>query len=129
MDQKAIARTNSTKKLDSDIRDRFVRQEDFYKHLNETVFKPALGVELSKQAIKDIVYGLGDQVATVALAGGRVRLGKLGTFMQHRMPSGSRYNPVTKSSFDAPERLRLVFRCSKSTKRIFCQVSIDVVEN
>jgi len=118
MDQKAVARTSLSKKL-ADISSRFVRQEEFYDHLNETVFKPILGVELSRQAVKGIVYGIADQISVVALAGGKVRFGKLGTFVHHRTPAGPRYNPVTRTSFNAPERTKLAFRISKSTRRIF----------
>jgi nucleoid DNA-binding protein len=119
VNEKALANKNTAKKLGPGPQDRFVRQESFYDHLNQTVFKPVLGIELSRQAVKDIVCGIADQVSIVVLSGGKVRLGRLGTFMSRTSPAGPRYNPQTKSTFQVPERVKLVFRVSKVIQKLF----------
>lgn len=127
VDKRAISKSTLAKKIRDSIRDRVVRQDEFYDHLNKTVFVPVLGAELSRQAVKDIVFGIADQISYIVLAGGRVRMGKIGTFKPHVTPSGQRWNPQTQTNYEAPEKVKLAFRASDSSRRVFSQTgTLDV---
>lgn len=107
------------RKIADEIRDRVVKQDEFYDHLNKTVFMPVLGIELSRQAIKDIIGGITDQISVIVLGGGKVRLGKIGIFKPHVTPPGPRWNPRSKTSFHAEEKVKLAFKASRSSRRVF----------
>lgn len=120
MNQGAIAEVEQARKLrEHDLKDTHVIQESFFDHLNKTVFIPVLGVELTRQAVKAIVFGIADQLGYVVLSGAKIRFGKLGIFKPRILPSQVRWNPKTQKKFMAPERVRIVFNPSKSTKRVF----------
>lgn len=118
VDPRAVAK-GLARKIQDEIRDRVVKQDEFYDHLNKTVFMPVLGIELSRQAIKDIIGGIADQISVIVLGGGKVRLGKIGIFKPHVTPSGPRWNPRSKTSFQAEEKVKLAFKASRSSKRVF----------
>jgi nucleoid DNA-binding protein len=113
-DEKGLAR-----KIADEIRDRVVKQDEFYDQLNKSVFLPVLGHELSRQQAKDLVFGIADQISVIVLGGGKVRMGKIGIFKPHVTPPGQRWDPTTKTKFQAQERVKLAFKASKSSKRIF----------
>jgi nucleoid DNA-binding protein len=104
---------------DPDVQERLVTQDEFYDLLNEKVFIPHLGQELPFTVIKDIVHGMGDVVMEIIHNGDAVRFGKIGTFKLHVTPPGPRWDPTKKENFAGPERKKLAFRQSKSTKRLF----------
>jgi nucleoid DNA-binding protein len=97
----------------------FVTQEEFYRRLNEAVFKPNFGRELSFNESRDVVHGVADVICQMALEGESVRLGRLGMFKVHVTPPGPRWNPTKKERFDGPERRKIVFRPSKGTRNLF----------
>ena len=109
----------TTKTIEGELDGKFVTQDEFYEHLRLTVFCPVLGCNVSKKDIKDIVVGIGDQILFLVMSGAKVRLGRLGMFVPHTMPAGSRYNPITGEKFHAEKREKMMFRASKSTKRSF----------
>jgi len=119
VDKKALARARLAKKLADEINGRPVRQDEFYDHLNATVFKPILGFEITRQAARDIVFGIADQISILVMNGGKVRMGKIGVFRPHVTPPGSRWNPVTRKKFKVSEKVKLAFRPSDSTRKVF----------
>jgi nucleoid DNA-binding protein len=119
MNQKVISESGFAKKLERSLNDKLVNQNEFYDHLNETVFKPILGVEITRGAAKDLIVGISNQILAIVLSNGRVRIGRLGTFAKKVYPPSHRYNPVSDEHFTAPERERMIFRPSKSTQRLF----------
>lgn len=125
MDETVIAKSGSSQKLDGDLDGRFVKQDEFFDHLNHTVFTPILGVEIKRQVVKDIVTGIANQIVILVLSGARVRIGRLGTFFAHVMPAGSKFNPKTRSMFEVPERRKLSFKASNSTRKTFGFVDSD----
>lgn len=118
IDPKALA-NGLARKIRDEIRDSVVKQDEFYDHLNKTVFIPVLGVELSRQAIKDIIGGIADQISVIVLGGGKIRLGKIGIFKPHVTPPGLRWDPRSKTKFKVEERVKLAFKPSRSSKRVF----------
>jgi nucleoid DNA-binding protein len=118
VDKRALSK-GLARKIQDDIRDRMVKQEEFYDHLNKTVFLPVLGVELSRQAVKDIIGGIADQISVIVMAGGKVRLGKIGLFKLHITPPGERWDPRSKTKFHSEEKTKLAFKASSSSKRVF----------
>jgi nucleoid DNA-binding protein len=107
------------KRIKEHVRERLVTQDEFYERLNTRVFIPHLGKALDFNTIKNVVHGMGDVVTEIAHDGDSVRFGKLGTFRPHVTPPGKRWDPTTKEKFDGPERRKLAFKQSKSTKRLF----------
>lgn len=107
------------KKLADEIRERVVKQDEFYDQLNKTVFMPVLGMELNRQQAKDLVFGIADQISVIVLGGGKVRMGKIGIFKPHVTPPGQRWDPTTKTKFQGEEKVKLAFKASKSSRRIF----------
>lgn len=107
------------KKLADEIRDRVVKQDEFYDQLNKTVFMPVLGMELNRQQAKDLVFGIADQISVIVLGGGKVRMGKIGIFKPHVTPPGQRWDPTKKTKFQGEEKVKLAFKASKSSRRIF----------
>ena len=106
---------------DSKAQERLVTQSQFYELLNEKVFVPHLGHELPFTVMKDIVHGMGDVIMEIIHDGNAVRFGKIGTFRLHITPPGLRWDPTKKDKFQGPERKKLAFRQSKSTKRLFSE--------
>ena len=118
VDPRALAK-GLARKIRDEIRDRVIKQDEFYDHLNKTVFIPELGVELSRQTVKNIVAGIADQISAIVLGGGKVKLGKIGIFKPHVTPPGPRWNPKSQTSFQAEEKVKLAFKASRSSKRVF----------
>lgn len=98
---------------------RLVMQKDFFQMLNEHVFVPHLGQELDFETAKDVVHGLGDAITEIAIRGDKVRFGRLGTFRSHTSPATRCFHPVRRETMDVPERKKLVFEQSKSTRVLF----------
>ena len=107
------------RKIQAHVQERLITQDEFYKRLNERVFVPHLGHELSFAVIKDIIHGTGDVITEIIHNGDAVRFGKLGTFKLHVTPPGKRWDPTKKEKFEGPERRKLAFKQSKSTRRLF----------
>lgn len=127
VDKRALAR-GLARKIQDEIRDRVVKQDEFYDHLNKTVFLPVLGIELSRPAIKDIIGGIADQISVIVLGGGKVRMGKIGIFKPHVTPPGPRWNPQSKTKFEEGEKVKLAFKASRSSKRVFSAVKKPAAE-
>lgn len=94
-------------------------QNKFYELLNERVFRPHLGRDLTFDEAKNIVHGISDVIFEVVHGGQDLRFGRLGTFKPHTMPPGMQMNPKTRERFFRGELRKLVFKQSKSTKRLF----------
>lgn len=97
---------------------KLLKQEEFYKLLNERVFFPLLGRNLTFNEARDVINGVGDVVFDIAHGGNKVRFGHLGTFKCHVSPAGVRWNPQTQSKFDGDELRKLVFKQSPGTKNL-----------
>lgn len=118
MHSHVIAKTSKARKIES-VDVEFVKQNDFYDHVNHTVIKPVLGVEITRQAAKDLIYGIANQIMILTLSGARIRLGKLGTFFPRVIKSGPCYDFKSQKSYNMPERKKLGFKPSNSARRAF----------
>lgn len=118
MRKQVVSRSPVANKID-DADGQLIKQRDLYDHLNETVFKPVLGVELSRHAVRDLVIGIANQVMILTLSGARVRFGRLGTFFPNLSNAGTCYDFKAKRSYRPPARMRLAFKPSVSTRQAF----------
>lgn len=96
-----------------------VKQQEFYQRLNERVFVPHLGRDLSFNEARDLVHGMADVVFEIGYAGNSVRFGRLGMFYCHTTPAGMRWDPARQRKFEGSERRKLAFRQSKSSRELF----------
>lgn len=113
------AKQKKAKKLsEKEIAGKLVNQPEFLDHLNQVVFEPVLGVELSRDAAKQIIDGIAQQVAYVCLARGSVRFGDLGTFSVCVSENANTRVPLADENSDPMRVSRLSFRSSQSTKRM-----------
>lgn len=121
-----VAKTRKGKKLcEEDLVGRLVTQPEFLDHLNQVIFEPILGVELSRESAKHIVDGIANQIVFVALSGGSVRLGDLGTFSACVSEGANSKSPLAKDDEEPRKTARLSFRASANTKRLVKQTLIE----
>ena len=124
------AKQTKAKKLsEKEIAGKLVTQPEFLDHLNQVVFEPVLGVELSREAAKSLVDGIAQQVAFIALARGSVRLGDLGTFSVRVSKNASTRLPLAGQDSDPMRVSRLSFRSSQSTKRMVKDAKLHKVDD
>lgn len=119
------AKTNKARKLtEEEVYARLVNQPEFLDHLNQVVFKPIFGFEISRDAAKNVVDGIANQIAYICLSGGQVRLGDLGTFSAC-VSEGANSKVPSAGEEEEPRRVaRLSFRSSANTKRLVKQAML-----
>ena len=100
------------------MKDELVTQEEFCRLLNEHVFSPNVGRDLTTRECEMLVHGMADVVTQLALEGHSVNFGRLGTFKVRVTPSGMCWNPAKRRRVKRPERKNLVFKSSKSTRQL-----------